>query len=230
LTLPRLCEKPVMAFRADGSRRDLGAPAVEEIDFYEMAATLSKLPRFNAAFSSSAYSVAQHCVLGAEAMLRQFVDSFLAALFLLHDGHEYLIGDQTGPQQSLFDAMTGNFSKERQAAARGWDAAIYRAAGISEPQLWQPAWTKAVKDMDARMLVTEAAELSTMAAAQSLTPKLPVRPAFRGIIEPWGAAKAEMAFIEMAERLLGRETMIAAASVHAAHRALGEPQQTRRAS
>lgn len=225
MTYPRLSSRPIFAFRADGSRRDIAAPCEEEIDLYEVAATLSKLPRFNAAFACPAYPIAQHSVMGAEALRRETDDPMLAALFLLHDAHEFIIGDQTAPQQMLFEAQCPGFRAARRRIAEAWDAPIYAACGLPVPAAWRAVWARAVKDMDARMLATEAAELSGAPAGRMVDPqsaaprRLPGRPAVKGLIQPWGAAKAELAFIQLAEELIGREKMIDMTSVHAARRA-----------
>lgn len=43
------------------------------------------------------YSVAQHCCIGADFLWGQTQDDALAMAFLLHDGHEGPLGDQTSP-------------------------------------------------------------------------------------------------------------------------------------
>jgi len=80
---------------------DLAAPQVSDIDFAEMAAGLSKIARFNGRYACAAYSDAQHSVFCADALYAETGDAVLAGCGLLHDGHEYLIGDLTRPFASL---------------------------------------------------------------------------------------------------------------------------------
>lgn len=219
----RLCPHPVPVLRLDGTIMDLALPLPEEVNFREMAAVLSRLPRYNGLLGATAYPVAQHSVLGAQAMQAETGSDFLAALFLLHDGHEWLLGDQTRPQQQLFDGMLDDaFSRMRTAAAAAWDDAIYRAAGLPAPEAWPGDWRTAVKSMDERMLVAEVTEIAGLCAAKAMGLKPAKRPAVRGRIEPWPAMKAEMAFLDMCDRLIGTENMLSAASAHAAHRAVTE--------
>lgn len=226
MTYPRLSPRPIFAYRADGSRRDLAAPCEEEIDLYEVAAVLSKLPRYNAALAGPGLSIAQHCVMGADALRRETDEPILAALFLLHDAHEFLIGDQTSPHQQLFEAVNPGFRAARKRIADAWDEAIYAACELPPPAAWRTAWAKAVKDMDMRMLSAEVAELSSVEAARHVDPadpnprRRPGRPDVKGIIQPWGPVKAELEFIQRAEALLGRDKLANMASVHAAYRDL----------
>jgi hypothetical protein len=223
LTYPRLAPRPIFAYRADGSRRDLAAPCEEEIDLYEIAAVLSKLPRYNAALAGAGFSIAQHSVMGAQALRRETDEPILAALFLLHDAHEFLIGDQTSPHQQLFEAVNPGFRAARKRIADAWDEAIYAACALPPPAAWRTSWAKAVKDMDMRMLSAEVAELSSEQAARHVDPadplprRRPGRPAVIGKIQPWGPVKAELEFVQLAETLIGRDKVAEMAAIHAAH-------------
>lgn len=226
MTYPRLSTRPIFAYRADGTRRDLAAPCEEEIDLYEIAAVLAKLPRYNAALAGPGLPIAQHCVMGADALRRETGDPLLALLFLLHDAHEFLIGDQTNPQQQLFEAVNPGFRAARKRIAEAWDEAIYAACDLPPPSAWRASWAKAIKDMDTRMLSAEVAELSSVEAARHVDPadpeprRRPSRPDILGTIKPWGPAKAELEFIQRAENLIGRDKLAEMASVHAAYRDL----------
>lgn len=214
MTYPRLSPRPIYAYRADGSRRDLAGPCEEEIDLYEVAAVLSKLPRYNAALAGPGFSIAQHSVMGADALRRETDEPILAALFLLHDAHEFLIGDQTNPQQQLYEAQNPGFRAARKRIADAWDEPIYAACALPPPASWRTSWASAIKDMDMRMLSAEVAELSSVEAARHIDPsdpnprRRPGRPAVKGLIQPWGAAKAELQFIQMAEALLDRKSVV----------------------
>jgi len=64
----------------------------------DIAIPLGQTGRFaNQLPSGLTYSVAQHCCIGADFLWGQTQDDALAMAFLLHDGHEGPLGDQTSP-------------------------------------------------------------------------------------------------------------------------------------
>lgn len=257
----RLCRTRVDCFRADGSLMDLAAPMAEEVCFWVIAARLSRIARFNGT-PHGGYSVAQHSVMGAQAILNEGGDELIAALFLLHDGHESFVGDKTRPVQSLERTAIRMAGGEEAAAAYdlvhrairdGWDWAIYTAAGLPPPAAWSKRMRTTVAAMDERMLHAEAvalfgsngaawsaasrpgaAEPATAGRRSSGAPsgasakRDSVRtinpPKLTGAIRPWGAMKAEEAFVAMFDRLLGYERRMEASAVHAAHVAATQPE------
>ncbi len=153
---------------------DLLEPTPEMVNFeVDIAESLARLARFNGHVRSGAYSVAQHSVMGADALFRETGDTRLAAAFLLHDAHEAYVGDIASPVQiALVEAAgrswddagmpeTGrNYRYEIRAALKTLTGAIDRciigAAGLSPPL---PSEREAIKSMDLRMLATERAHL-----------------------------------------------------------------------
>lgn len=204
----------VPAFRADGSLMDLADPRAGDIDFATMANALSKIARFNGIHRGGAYSVAQHSAMGADALYRESGDAVLAGYFLLHDGHEYLVGDWTRPSVALLQhhaaafvggalstVVAGAIRQALEAAKATIDRAVWQAAGL--PDIGRmPLYARQVKDMDDRMLRAEALALFGPAAAADLPAADRPAPRLTGAVEPWGAAKAEMAFIDRLERYL----------------------------
>ncbi|KGF71181.1 hypothetical protein LL06_00895 [Hoeflea sp. BAL378] len=240
----RLAPEPVWSFRPDGSVRDLAAPDPAEIDFYAMANALSKIARFNGSNPGVAYSVAQHSVMGADAILNETGDARLAALFLLHDGEEHLVGDKPTPAQRLLNAtisasthtarrsapkfmtITRQQAEEAGALAHfSWDAikfawreAGWLAAGLILPNAFEQDH---LNDFDRRMCNAEMVALfgpSARAQAIPVAHKRPLR--LKGGIKPWAAMKAEERFVEAAQRLIGEERMLEQRALHAAHVAL----------
>jgi hypothetical protein len=207
----------VPAFRADGSLMDLADPRPEDIDFSTMANALSKIARFNGIHRGAAYSVAQHSAMGADALFRESGDAVLAGYFLLHDGHEYLVGDWTRPSVALLKhhaaAAAGGAAAAMSAvvaaairqgidaAKAAIDRAVWQAAALPDIGC-MPLYARQVKDMDDRMLRAEALALFGPAAAADLPAAARPVPRLTGAIEPWGAGKAEMAFIDRLERYL----------------------------
>lgn len=222
----RLCSEIVTFFRPDGSLMDLADPKPWEVDFTEVAFGLSKLARFTGTYTAVAYSISQHSVMGADAILNEGGDELTAALFLLHDGHEYKLGDDSRPKQDLLYAMLKQVSPEAGDAYRaamkrakaGWDAAIYSAAGLPAPSDWTVKQQKAVAKMDILMMAAEAEALFGSAARKVYPLSRYPAPLTRGSIVPWGAAKAEHAFLDMFDRLIGIKQRNAAANNHLIYR------------
>lgn len=220
--LPRLCPSVVPSFRADGTLTDLAAPSVDEVDFRAMAGRLSRIARFNGVPEAGGYSVAQHSVMGAQTLLNEGEDELTAALFLLHDGHEYLIGDQVRPFFDLMKSMLRArnnihawqaFQRAYDDVKAGWDAAIYAAAGLPAPTAWSARMKTVVKAMDERMLVAEARALFGPAAAEWAAKQKPLpAPRLTGALRPWGAMKAEEAFIGLFTRLRGEAVLFKTAN------------------
>ncbi|MVA91581.1 hypothetical protein GOZ80_06045 [Agrobacterium vitis] len=224
--MTRLARAPVSSFRADGSVLDMVAPDVGEVCVYKMAAGLSRINRYNGVPEAGGFSVAQHSVMGTEALLHERVDPIVAALFLLHDGHEYVVGDWTRPaqdalaaiitQQTADPAYAVAFRRAMLTLKTGWDTVIYTALGLPAPAAWRNNHRKLVHDMDLMMLGAEARAL--FLRGQELYPigKYP-QPKLKGAITPWGPAKAEEAFIKLAIRLLGQDRIDACRLAHLAH-------------
>lgn len=206
-------------FRFDGTVMDLASPQAEDIDFGEMANTLSKIARFNGRHAGIAYSVAQHSVMGADALYNETGDGLIAGYFLLHDGHEYLVGDVSRPMVLLTQLMMGFCLADRgilpsgeagggivrDAIERGklmLDGVIYRAANLLPPEQ-APYYLRHVKAMDERMLVAECRALYGTRAEVPLAENNHQPPRLTGAIRPWGAAKAEEAFVDRLEKYLG---------------------------
>lgn len=204
---PKLTPNPVWSFRHDGSVMDLSRPRASEIDLRLVAGRLSRIARFNGVPEGMAYSVAQHSVLGARAIEAERKDSFLASLFLFHDAHEALLGDVPTPVTKLMDAMIPGFRAALDRVKAAWDEPIYDAFGLPAPARWNALQKNVVTSMDARMCAFEARALMGDRAASQFPRVSPPRVSdFR----PWPAVKAEMEFIEMAERLIGEPQLAAA--------------------
>lgn len=128
---------------ASGRAFDLVAPRPEDVDFaVDVPEALARIARFAGHCRAGAYSVAQHCVLGAEAILAETHDPALARAFLLHDAHEAYCGDIPSPVVAALEAIAYDTrGGPARVAARDTirslrdriDAAIYTAAGIDWP-------------------------------------------------------------------------------------------------
>lgn len=216
ITFPRLIDKPVYCFNGDGTVTDAAAPDQASVCFLEIGRTLSGINRFN----GRGISDAQHLVMGAQAIVNEGGSSLTAALYFLHDGHEWIIGDIIRPTEALLGGMVSSLAVRAaiESAKAGWDAAIYAAAGLPMPEFWNAAQRKAVKSMDDRMCAAEAIAIFGPRAARQF-PKFVV-PKTTGAIRAWGAAKAEEQFRIMLYRLIGEERVVHQAALAAAAREL----------
>lgn len=216
ISLPRLADKQVWSFNNDGTVMDLAAPDQASVCFLEMGRTLSGIKRFN----GRGISDAQHLVMGAQAVLNEGGSGLLAALYLLHDGHEWALGDITRPMEQLLTLSLPTLAIREaiRRAKEGWDEAIYSAAGLPTPLAWTAMQKKLVKSMDDRMCAAEAVAIFGQRAARQF-PKFIV-PKTTGAIRPWGEAKAEEEFRKLLNRFIGEERVVSQAALASAAREL----------
>ncbi|MCX5513447.1 hypothetical protein C3941_23650 [Kaistia algarum] len=150
---------------------DLLTPSAQTIDFeQDVAPALALIPRFagQAGSLDRGYSVAQHCILGCDALHAETGSALAAFAFLLHDAHEAYIGDITTPMQAALDRAIAQFFGHHRGGynlardgkriiANKLDRAIYEAAGLRLPL---PAEIVGhVTDMDRRLLKRERDDL-----------------------------------------------------------------------
>lgn len=188
-----------------GSAHDLIFPDPLAIDFRrDVAETLARIPRFNGHTEGGPYSVAQHCVLGADALFAETQDATLAAAFLLHDAHEAFTGDITTPVAEALVLLSGMAAHNHaflkpvgklavQVCARSaiatlkhiQDVALHAAAEVPFPLSTGQA--QRIKAMDLAMLAAERRDLLAEPPqpwGKAIDGVLPPR-ALRGRITPW---------------------------------------------
>lgn len=201
-------------FRSDGQMMDLVRPCPADIVWHDIAARLSRIVRFNGA--PRALSVAQHCVMGADALYRETGHAALAGHFVLHDAHEAILGDIARPVVDLIQWIVADMLSAARyagnradivhravaAAKREIDTAIFFAARL--PDLaGAPDMAARVRDMDDRMLRAEGLALFGERAAGHLPAAGLPPPRLTGALTPWGPAKAELAWLDRLQRYLG---------------------------
>ncbi|RWN11787.1 hypothetical protein [Mesorhizobium sp.] len=167
-----------------------------DIDLYrDVAEGLARVCRFGGHVPGNPYSVAQHCVIGADAALEETRDANIAAYVLLHDAHEFVFGDMTTPvakwltviERELFGSSEVVRTLIATAKAR-LDSAIWRAAGLPPPG---KNYRAAVDDFDVRLLATEQRQLLMPAPkswGKAVDKAKPLR--LRGRLSSWPVAKA----------------------------------------
>lgn len=163
---------------------DLLRPRAADIDLLgEVPEVLARTPRFNGHVPAGPYSVAQHSVLGAKAILADPVEVrrgavTLARAFILHDVHEFAVGDIATPVAEALAfwcgcATTVALPPESgveptelgrtilktglHALKSNIDRAVHEAAGLNWPL--DPEIADRVKVWDLRMLASERRQL-----------------------------------------------------------------------
>lgn len=189
---------------ASGRAFDLLKPDWRQVDFtVDVPEALARIARFTGHVRAGPYSVAQHCVIGADAVFRETKDREAAAAFLLHDAHEAYLGDIATPivwaliESFRQNSTTGGFGADalRRTLDRlkhNLDVAIYQAAfvvGEGCPRQYRDL----VKRMDLRMLATEARHLLGPAPQPwaILDGVEPIRMVGKLIVWPWPLAADE---------------------------------------
>jgi hypothetical protein len=134
----------------------------------DIAIPLGNTGRFaNQLPSGMLYSVAQHCCIGADFLWGQTQDDALAMAFLIHDGHEGPLGDQTSPflaalQQALDETRAGlgdvsgprlSIHRLRRQLAEPIDRYLHAEAGLPWPL--PPALRDRVHYVDLQLLLAE---------------------------------------------------------------------------
>lgn len=152
---------------ASGRAFDLLKPDWRQVDFeVDVPEALARIARFTGHVRAGPYSVAQHCVVGADAVFRETKDRQAAAAFLLHDAHEAYLGDIATPIVWALMEVAAESEGTRTAALTirhsikaiksRLDDAIYRAAGA---EFFHVVFKDHIGPMDLRMLATEARHL-----------------------------------------------------------------------
>lgn len=184
---------------ANGRGVDLRNPKASDIDLDVMAEHLAKEARFNGATPGVFYSVAEHVVRGAGAILAATGDASLAAYFLLHDGHEHVLKDDTTPKKNTiaeeaeakFGVLAEHVMASFASVTERHDIAIHAAAGLA----WPPPsmLVAAIKRWDVIMFVTEWRDLMRGIQHPDWAPYRDIPPLALPIIPwPWEVAKAAM--------------------------------------
>ena len=178
-------------------------PMARAIDFAHVAQCLAGIVRFNGA--RGALPVAQHVVLGAEAIIAEGGSSFEAALFLHHDDHEFILGDQTRPVDAALAATVPGYREGWALLKANWDRALYGALSLPAPDAWTKQQHALISSMDTRMSVVEARSLFGPRAVAHHAAEARRTPRFNSALcPPWPSGLAEERYLAMHRKLTGR--------------------------
>lgn len=175
---------------ASGGRWFYLEPVSTDVRWRDVAIALARMPRFTGHLAEDVphYSVAQHCCLVSD---RLPLDLRLAGL--LHDAHEFVLGDRAAPLKRALEALGGADAWD--VLERVTDEAIYGAAGIEPPGSDAKARIRAE---DLRALATERRDLLTGCDAQwdPLPKPWPIT------IQPWPPLRAADEYLARLRRLM----------------------------
>jgi hypothetical protein len=114
---------------------DLCAPDLTRITPRAMAHTLARLNRW-AGNTELPVTDAQHSVLVREIFVRLHPELRNQSIYpLLHDGHEYLLGDLTRPFQLAIEQRLPGFGHHVEAIKHETDATIRQALDLPDPSM-----------------------------------------------------------------------------------------------
>lgn len=162
---------------------DLQEPDVYTVVLEDVATALAQIVRFTG-HCKGAYTVAQHSVLIARALRDEGHTEGVQRAGLLHDAHEAYTGDVATPI--------------KRAVGDPWTDFEARIARVVRTRFRVPhTMPKAVYDMDARMLMSEARDLMGRPPAPWGIDAQP----YPEKITPWSMDRAKQEFLEHCTRL-----------------------------
>lgn len=127
-------------------------PGPADIDIYDIATALSRIPRFNG-HTTHPYSVAQHSVY-----VHDMAPTALRPYALLHDAHEAYLGDIIKPLREALAELVGTDALGE--IKKRFDAAIFAAFDLSWPLA--PRRAEILHRLDMQALSCERRDLLTI--------------------------------------------------------------------
>jgi len=165
-----------------GKRLWLLDPREDEIEPFDFAYQLSRMPRYNAGTIGKPYSVGQHSILGT-----RIIENAYKLHFLLHDVQEYIFHDIITPVKRCLGKVYSNLEDK---------------LGMIISKKYNLDWTeeaiKKVKDVDNLMWVNEVNSLTPFKVTNRKLPCLP-----SGKIEVWSAEETFNIFCQTFKELTG---------------------------
>lgn len=121
-------------------------PTSEDVHWPDVASGLAHINRYSG--NAGVYTVAQHSIIVANQLPPD-----IRLYGLLHDAHEFAIGDMTRPMKKALERVSPMSLSTFTLIERNVDCAIYSAAGLPFPI--SPEIRHAVKAADLRAALTE---------------------------------------------------------------------------
>ncbi len=172
-------------------------PTPQDVYWPDVVAGLAHINRYSG--NAGVYTVAQHSIIVANQLPPD-----LRLYGLLHDAHEFVVGDMTRPMKKAVERVGGLVALLQLQAIEGdVDRAIYAAAGLPFPI--SPEIRHVVKTADLRAALTEKRDVCAPSIQERTTSEWlhsgwHVTTPIPETIVPWSNAHAQEAFA----RELGR--------------------------
>lgn len=137
-------------------------PKPEQIDINDMVYSLCRINRFNGHTKGIPYSVANHSWFAAKQAIKDGSGVEVALAVLLHDAHEYVIGDITTPAALAVQYLCGGLNLPNSIGytlskiKANIDSAIWSRLGLPNLSLMH---SDKIRALDLRMLGTEKRDL-----------------------------------------------------------------------
>lgn len=154
-----------LSFAQSGPPYDPANPLARPIVFADIAERLAREIRFNS--NAGALSVLQHQVMGAEAIANEGGSALDCALFLHHDDHKFILGEETRPVADAKERQMPGYRDQVALLKDNWDTAIYQALKLPPPVAWTVLARAAVRGMELRMEAAESRALFGAAAVST---------------------------------------------------------------
>ena len=171
-----------------------------QVTFSDIPHTLSQKVRFNGHLKEKGYSVAQHCVIGAELIPQPY-----ALAFLLHEVSEVYLPDIPSPIKPLLSINIGTVQDPRLIRWSTLEAqhadVIFGVLGLSV--IRELIESAEVHLMDLQMLMTERRDLmGPIGKNEPQSWNIDVNLLEYKISEVWSADVAERKFIDLFNKLV----------------------------
>lgn len=145
-----------------GKMVSLTNPKPEQIDIHDMVYSLCRVNRFNGNTKGIPYSVANHSWFAAQQVGEGCLDPEVVLAVLLHDAHEYILGDITTPAAVAIQATCSDLNPSNAVTyavsklKSNIDAAIWARLGLPPLSI---KYLDKIRAVDMRMLATEKRDL-----------------------------------------------------------------------
>lgn len=178
-----------------GQALDLLSPQASQIDIVDIAHSLSQMNRFFG-HTKRPYSVAEHSVRVCTFLYQQTQDMAVAQLGLMHDAHEYGIGDMAQPVKVAIELLFRELCPDNtgpnpwEVLEERFERAVHARFSLDFSKETRVRWA------DLRMLMTEAPQMLPWPPPQAWSVP-PWAEAIEDIkVEFWQPLEAEVRFLD----------------------------------
>ncbi len=184
---------------ASGGKWDLLHPHPKQVYFWDVAHALSQINRFTG-HTCLPFSVAQHSLNVETRVAELTLDPAVRLMALLHDAHEFVLGDWATPLKLALEQILPDFGVVTNQLRTGTDVAIFAAAGLDPTTVLDADAKRLIKQADAEMLMAERKVLM-MEPPEPWAAELEALPILRADTSPRPWEQARRAFLSRFQSL-----------------------------